>query len=479
MHRGLFTLLTTVALSLACGGPGAWTPPTAADTKDDPAKLRPGYGTELHTWFPLTPPELDAMKNVDAAKAGDAHALLALAIAASGNKRDAASYAAYQKRIDDVVAELRPTIDKADDYHKGYELNRALHRIFFTGAKRGKLGSYELNQNRLTGILDTGTYNCISSALLYVVLARSFGLPVRGVVVPTHAFVEYGPPGGKILEVETTSETGFDWVHDARYFKEGANDWSADRGLRPVTLEDYQARQILDPLPFVGVAFADEANRALKEDGPRRDEAGRLYELAGMLAPDDADIAENRAYVLADEADALRKRKAFRTLAKMSDVAGPEVDAIFDKWAKNEKIATLALWARYDFAEALQTTGRSDDAVALADAQLDRLDPAWKDAVKLREAFIGVLGNVMTAHVEKGEFAAGLAAISKRMDVCLADASFCRANLSVLFGNWSIAAQNEGDWQAARTHLQDCLKTIPGDKKCQDALTDLESRHQF
>lgn len=482
MKWAVLAVATGMSLTMACGTPPVWTPPTAADTKDDPAKLRPGYGTELHTWYPLTAPELAAMKNIDAAKNGDAHALLALAIAASGNKRDATSYAAYQQRVDAAVAELRPTIEKADDYHKGYELNRALHRIFFNGKKNGKLGSYDLNQNRVTGILDTGTYNCISSAMLYVVLARSFNLPVRGVVVPTHAFVEYGLPGGKILEVETTSETGFDWVHDARYFKEGAADWSADRGLRPVTLEDYQARKILDPVAFVGEVFADEASRAMKAEGDRSAEAGRLYELASFLAPDDELVAQNRGSYLLEDAKALRDQKAYRTLARMYDTTSSALDPLIDKWVKSEKVMRELLWVRYDFAFALQTVGRSEEAVALADAQIDRVDPAWKEGIEMRGAFLDVLVNEMTAHVNAHEFAAGLAAISKRIDLCVTDTSsgsVCRSNLAVLYYNWSNAAQNAGDWQAARTHLQDCTRLIPTDEGCRNGLADLESRHQF
>ena len=85
--------------------------------------------------------------------------------------------------------------------------------------------------SRITGIFDKGNYNCISSAMLYAILARSFDLPVRGVTVPTHAFIEMGLPGAKILEVETTSDTGYDWVHDAKFYDQASAKWAADRGL--------------------------------------------------------------------------------------------------------------------------------------------------------------------------------------------------------------------------------------------------------
>lgn len=110
-----------------------------------------------------------------------------------------------------MVAELKPTIDAADEWHKGYELNRAMHRVFFN-AEKTDLAGYELNQAHLAGIFQTGKYNCLSSALLYTILARGLSIPIRGVLMPAHAFAEIGEPGKKVLEVATTSSTGFDWA---------------------------------------------------------------------------------------------------------------------------------------------------------------------------------------------------------------------------------------------------------------------------
>src|ERR1035437_8464448 len=63
--RRHLALLTGLALRLAACGPAGvhpWTPPTDHDTKDDPGAVRPGYGNaELHTWYPLTAPEVAAL----------------------------------------------------------------------------------------------------------------------------------------------------------------------------------------------------------------------------------------------------------------------------------------------------------------------------------------------------------------------------------------------------------------------------------
>ena len=273
---------------MSCATTSAWSPPESRDTRDDPAAVRPGYGNEaLHTWWPMTEPEVAALEGLAAAKGGDAHALLALGLVASGDHRDAASHAEFTARVDRFVADVRPTImAAADDWHRGYELNRAMHRELFTGDST-ELGGYQFGQARLTGVFTTGRYNCLSSAVLYVVLARAFGLPVRAAVVPTHVFVEVGNRGGKVFEVETTSNTGFDWVHDARFYKEDAANWSGNRGLRPVTLEEYQQRKIIEPYQLMALAMRDGRS------GEERDRP-RLAELAALVDPEDADAERDR-----------------------------------------------------------------------------------------------------------------------------------------------------------------------------------------
>jgi len=233
-----FLSASTLGALVSCATASSWTPPAQRDTRDDPAAVRPGFGNQaLHTWWPLTAPEVAALDGLVAAKRGDAHALLALGLVASGDHRDAASQAEFTARLDRFVAQLRPTMAAAaDDWHRGYELNRAMHRELFNGESTD-LAGYQFEQARLTGIFTTGRYNCLSSTVLYVVLARAFGLPVRAAVVPTHVFAEIGAPGSKVFEVETTSNKGFDWVHDARFYKEDAASWSGNRGLQPVTYE--------------------------------------------------------------------------------------------------------------------------------------------------------------------------------------------------------------------------------------------------
>src|SRR5947209_15465582 len=101
------SVIAALATALACA-PSEWRPPQEADSHEDPAKLRPGYGNdELHVWWPLRAAELTAIRGIDRAREGDAHALFALAILGSGDKRDDASYARYVARFDQFVSDHR------------------------------------------------------------------------------------------------------------------------------------------------------------------------------------------------------------------------------------------------------------------------------------------------------------------------------------------------------------------------------------
>jgi hypothetical protein len=71
------------------------------------------------------------------------------------------------------------------------------------------LRNYSLLQTRVDTLLATGTYNCVSSALVYTILGRALGLDVQAVSVPSHVFCRVVFPG-RTVDVETTTAEGFD-----------------------------------------------------------------------------------------------------------------------------------------------------------------------------------------------------------------------------------------------------------------------------
>ena len=367
-----------------------------------------------------------------------------------------------------------------DDWHRGYELNRAMHRQFF-GGERTELGSYDFNQARVTGIFTTGHYNCLSSAALYVVLARAFGLPVRAVAVPTHVFVQMGSAqtgsaqmgeaSGKIIEIETTSDTGFDLVHDARFYKESAVAWSGSRGLRPVTFEEYQQRKLLEPYQLMALAMRDGRS------GDGDQDRGRLHELAALVDADDADAERERLQLTVNESIALFDAKAWRTLVRLFDVVSPVVDAAAAR-PRDGQIGQLASWASWSYAHALMIVGRTDEAVARAKDSWARLDPTWPDVEKLRNNYGSILNDRLCGLIAAKDYGKAIEIYGANRDACRAD-KVCLGNVAIVYDNQSIDAQNAGDWQSARRALQQCVAELPDDARCRDSLADLESRHRF
>lgn len=112
----------------------------------------------------------------------------------------------------DKLAQLEADADKAtsgarDAFDRGDRLLRWLYR-------RGYLKHYQIDKTDLTALLDTGGYNCVSSALLYMLVARHLGLDVRAIEVPDHAFVVLYD-GLRHVDVETTAAAGFNPDADA------------------------------------------------------------------------------------------------------------------------------------------------------------------------------------------------------------------------------------------------------------------------
>jgi tetratricopeptide (TPR) repeat protein len=71
------------------------------------------------------------------------------------------------------------------------------------------LKRYDERQTRLDVLLSRGSYNCVSSGVLYAIFLKALGLKVWGVRTADHAFCRV-QAGDKAFDVETTSPYGFD-----------------------------------------------------------------------------------------------------------------------------------------------------------------------------------------------------------------------------------------------------------------------------
>jgi tetratricopeptide (TPR) repeat protein len=108
--------------------------------------------------------------------------------------------------------------------------------------------SYSLYQTRIDTMLSTGRYNCVSSAVLYMVLCQSLGINTKGVITKDHAFITI-PMGETDIDVETTNAYGFDPGNR----KEFHDQVGKLTGFTYVPAQNYRDRQTISQIELVSL----------------------------------------------------------------------------------------------------------------------------------------------------------------------------------------------------------------------------------
>ena len=212
--------LSISAVILGCAGSGKGRSSDATDAQNAQAAYRAAhreYGRSMAgVWSPLTSCEIRALRMQPAAAQGNAEALFRLAIFASGDVRDSAAVEEWLGRIRAFVVSIRPRVlAAATDEQRGRIIFSTMCETFFNSWRDGELRSYKFAQSQLSQLMRTGEFNCVSSALLYLVCARWFSLDVQGVELPGHVFVQLRTAEGRVIDVETTNKLGFGLLHVA------------------------------------------------------------------------------------------------------------------------------------------------------------------------------------------------------------------------------------------------------------------------
>jgi len=106
------------------------------------------------------------------------------------------------ERVLEIIDSLAP-LASLDIASRGEAVLEWMHENLLT--------RYMELQTSLRVLLEKGTYNCVSSAVLYMLLARGIGIPVYGVLTEDHAFCHIPAVGESDgIDVETTTKHGFD-----------------------------------------------------------------------------------------------------------------------------------------------------------------------------------------------------------------------------------------------------------------------------
>ena len=162
---------------------------------------------------------------------------LAGALLASGSDGQAGDVKNLELLIDRISNNVR-TVE--DSYEKGEAILQNLHELLFK--------SYQEDQTRVDVLLDTGRYNCVSSAVLYMAAGRASGLNVQAVRTPDHAFASV-IIDDQIIDVETTNE----WGYDPGRKKEFTDSFSGSTGYNYVPPGNYNLRSDISDKQMIGL----------------------------------------------------------------------------------------------------------------------------------------------------------------------------------------------------------------------------------
>jgi len=110
------------------------------------------------------------------------------------------------------------------------------------------LKSYSHNQTRIGVMLSNGRFNCVSSAVLYMILCRSAGLYAQGVMTKDHAFTTLHI-GESNIDVETTNPYGFDPGNR----KEFSDQFGRVTGFTYVPARNYRDRQTISQIELISL----------------------------------------------------------------------------------------------------------------------------------------------------------------------------------------------------------------------------------
>jgi len=152
------------------------------------------------------------------------------------------------------------------------------------------LRSYSLYQTRIDTIFSNGRYNCVSSAVLYMILCESAGISTSGVITRDHAFVTVHIDGQNI-DVETTNRYGF----DPGSRREFHDNFGRLTGFTYVPAHNYRDRLTISKIKLVSMILN---NRIAEHERQNR------YADSVPVAIDRAALLLGAAYSSAPEADA-------------------------------------------------------------------------------------------------------------------------------------------------------------------------------
>lgn len=221
-------------------------------------------------------------------------------------------------------------------------------------------GGYSFFQNDVALLLEDGTFNCVSSSIVYQAAAEKFGIDVRGVLVPSHVY-ERVRIDGVDYDIETTSPRGFLLDRDDAGYAQFLVTMRLDmekRYGRKIQSEKFYRREI-DSIDLIAMLYANLGAEAVEQG--KQPLAIAQFARAVLLAKDERYARDSRDILLGQMAETHILKSEFEEARRLFAFAikDPGSDATIEKRFKENIGYCFAL-------EAKQKVDRKDYEGALA-----------------------------------------------------------------------------------------------------------------
>lgn len=410
--------------------------------------------SELALWSDLSPFEAWFLHQAQSANLDDGTTLLALYWIAAGTHRDEASFQAVNQELNNWLASKEKALKrKRKLVDKAKVLHDAMHTDFFkTDDDGNSLIGYDADQSQLTHIFSNQEFNCISSTMLYLVLARKLNWDVDAVLLPSHTYVQLYD-NNKIIEIETTSIHGFNIEHDQDFYDQTDQQWFSDRDLEPTSYEDYLNREIISA--FELGLFNMWSQHTRPERMTYRDRF-RLAELRGYLSANDHDAQLNRLNFYQRELGFFNRSQLNGDAKRFLEKVSPYIDGQQQHIESNTVLKNLWLGLQTEIALHKVQSGELFQGLNTVKSVFPLISSGIEQQPLLNNLMI-VLSHYVVNSLPKNDYANLRLSLIGLEDNCINNLS-CSNSLGQLYANWAQQFWDDQDWRNAARVLSEYIE---------------------
>jgi hypothetical protein len=298
--------------------------------------------------------------------------------------------ASYESRLDGFIQALDAELGRNADQAAGAITGKMAEAVLIY-LHKNVLRSYREDASTLDGILGSGYYNCVSSAVLYLIAARSLGIETSGARTSDHAFCTV-LVAGRVVDVETTNPYGF----DPGGKKEFKDSFGRVTGYAYVAPGGYGDRKAIGGRELIGLILSNRASMLERSGGFA--EAAKIGADYAALCPG----ADSRAFQIDRIGNLVADLESRRDYAAAEAAARAAAAAL----PGDSRLTALSETATYNRAAALESAG---DWKAAFDAAV--LLASGDGAAALVSSSLAALAQ---DYARKGDFAGARAAVAER-----------------------------------------------------------------